>query len=867
MIEPCFFKAFNRRIRLGGTEKYIVPLPDHVLGKNGDSTSHCEMVRLYATTLFFLFLSSPLYSEEGERTIILFGDSTTASRGSLKVYANHLEAAKFEGSKVKVINAGVPAHNTEDANARFDKDVREHKPELVVIQFGINDAAIDVWKTPPVKVSRVPLAEYRSNMSRFVRTLKADGTSVILMTPNPLRWTKKMKEMYGKPPYDPGDENGFSVPLNPYVEAMRKVAEEEEVPLVDINRRFRDYGKADGTQVDDLLLDGVHPNEKGHQLIGEALLPALKAAFASRDKEGLTKPTGLRRTHSDQWEKLSEAVTFTDMTKVTPASALSERREHNRWKVFEYETAEFSGKCLSVGRESSAPDITFADGLEGWHAVYVGLSTITDLVRPAPNMIEAGFTNEDSFLRLTNLLDLGKPRRDRVEEVFLGHTNLSEADLVFSTIHHKPARLHYVRAVPLTEREVAAIKAERDRRDTRKLIATIDGFGWIHEFRPTTRAELESAFRTFQDTDIGSWWYQPTGADLVQHPTELGTILGETLDTFPRAADRNYTESVRTMHKKGIDPMKVAMEECKKQGSDFYICLRAQGWKAAPPWEEFFMSKFYEEHPEWHCVDYDGTPTMHMSYAVEEVQDHLIDVYRECLQRGGDGVGFLFHRGLPLMLWEKPFRDRFQARYKIDPLTIPERDPRVDALRREIMNGFIGKIRKLLDEEQVRRGPGSPRLKFVSSTFARKSDNDRFGLDVEKWIENKWIDQIGIAWFAYYTSGLGKYTGDTKYYVGITEGTDVKIFPFHIGWKMPDAAELLRRVERDYQNGADGIALWDPNQFRGWLKGFHAYWPLVGRLGHRDQLNDGSLLFYPKYDPLTRMGENHYSRWYPNTGF
>ena len=825
------------------------------------------MVRLSVTTLLFLCFFSSLYSGESERTIVLFGDSTTAARGDLKIYGRHLEEATFEGGKVTVINVGIPGNNTEHASVRFDKDVREPMPEIVVIQFGINDAAIDVWKTPPAKTSRVTLAEYRSNLSRFVRTLKTDGTSVVLMTPNSLRWTEKMKGMYGKPPYDPKVEDGFSAPLIPYVEAMRTVAEEEKVPLVDITRLFHDYGKAEGSQTDDLLLDGVHPNEKGHQLIAEALLPVLKTVFESRHSSGLTKPKGPRRTHSGQWEKHSEAVTFTDMTKVTPASALSERREHNRWKVFDYETAEFSGKCVSVGRESSAPDITFSDGLEGWHAVYVGLSTITDLVRPAPNMIEAGFTNEDSLLRLSNHLDLGKPRRDRVDEVFLGITDLSGADLVFSTVHHKPARLHYIRAIPLTEGEVAKIESERKRRDTRTMIATIDGFGWIHEFRPTTRAELASAFRTFQDTDIGSWWFQPTGADLVQHPSEVGTILGETLDVFPREADRNYTESIRALHKKGIDPMKVAMEECKRQGSDFYICLRAQGWKAAPPWEEFFMSKFYEAHPEWRCVDYDGTPTMHMSYAVEEVQDHLIDVYRECLERGGDGVGFLFHRGLPLMLWEEPFRERFQARYGVDPLTIKEADPRVAELRREIMNGFIGKIRKLLDEEQTRRGPDSPRLKFAVSTFAAKADNDKFGIDVETWIKNKWIDQIGIAWFAYYTSGLGKQTGDTKYYVRITEGTEVKIFPFHIGWKMPDAPELLRRVERDYENGADGIALWDPNQFRGWLKGFHAYWPLVGRLGHRDHLNDGSLLFYPNYIPLTRMGENHYSRWYPNTGF
>ena len=37
------------------------------------------------------------------------------------------------------------------------------------------------------------------------------------------------------------------------------------------------------------------------------------------------------------------------MTRCTPADALSKRREHAKWKVFEYETAEFSGKCV-IGR-------------------------------------------------------------------------------------------------------------------------------------------------------------------------------------------------------------------------------------------------------------------------------------------------------------------------------------------------------------------------------------------------------------------------------------------------------------------------------------------------------------------------------------
>ena len=151
-------------------------------------------------------------------------------------------------------------------------------------------------------------------------------------------------------------------------------------------------------------------------------------------------------------------------------------------------------------------------------------------------------------------------------------------------------------------------------------------------------------------------------------------------------------------------------------------------------------------------------------------------------------------------------------------------------------------------------------MKLAVSTFATESDNRRFGLDVEQWIKEVLIDQIGIAWFAFHTSGLGKKTGDNAYYAKITEGTDVNFFPFYIGWKMDSAEETLARVEKDYHQETDGIAVWDPEQFTAWQKGQHPYWPLILNLGHRDKVADGSLIFDPVVTPLTRMGENHYSR-------
>lgn len=197
-------------------------------------------------------------------TIVAFGDSTTAARGDLMVYATVVKA-KLEqsGHAVDVINAGVPSNTTADAKARFEHDVLAKNPDIVVVQFGINDAAIDVWKTPPATASRVSRSRFVANLTEMITRMNTAGIKVILMTPNPTRWTDKMREKYGHPPYDPNTPAGFSVFLSHYAEDVRAVAQSTKVNLIDI------YAEYEGTgAVEALLLDGVHPNQQGHQLVG-----------------------------------------------------------------------------------------------------------------------------------------------------------------------------------------------------------------------------------------------------------------------------------------------------------------------------------------------------------------------------------------------------------------------------------------------------------------------------------------------------------------------------------------------------------------------------------------------------------------------
>lgn len=216
-------------------------------------------------------------------TLVAFGDSTTAARGSLRVYPDLLaKALSAKGLNTKVINAGKPGDTTGTARFRFRKDVVKQRPDIAVIQFGINDSTIDVWRDPPATKHRIGIHYYTGMLDYFVETLQEQKCTVILMTPNPLRWTPELKKRYGKPPYQPDDPDGFNTSLAPYAESVRELAKKRKVPLIDVYAAFQAHGKVEGKSVDELLLDGMHPNDRGHRLIANLLVAQILEAHPAK---------------------------------------------------------------------------------------------------------------------------------------------------------------------------------------------------------------------------------------------------------------------------------------------------------------------------------------------------------------------------------------------------------------------------------------------------------------------------------------------------------------------------------------------------------------------------------------------------------
>lgn len=83
-----------------------------------------------------------------------------------------------------------------------------------------------------------------------------------------------------------------------------------------------------------------------------------------------------------------------------------------------------------------------------------------------------------------------------------------------------------------------------------------------------------------------------------------------------------------------------------------------------PPLEEMFCGDFFRQHPEFRCQDRDGTEITRLSYAFPEVRELVISFFEEVAEYGADGIGLIFTRGLPVLLYEEPLVEGFKAEYR-----------------------------------------------------------------------------------------------------------------------------------------------------------------------------------------------------------
>ncbi len=107
------------------------------------------------------------------RTIMVFGDSLSAGyglasgQGWVSLLAGRLERS---GLPWRVVNASVSGETTAGALRRLPEDLERHRPAIVVIELGANDA-----------LRGQPIAQIRDNLERMVETVrKAHAVPVLV---------------------------------------------------------------------------------------------------------------------------------------------------------------------------------------------------------------------------------------------------------------------------------------------------------------------------------------------------------------------------------------------------------------------------------------------------------------------------------------------------------------------------------------------------------------------------------------------------------------------------------------------------------------------------------------------------------------
>lgn len=201
-----------------------------------------------ALCLFTAVAAAPVAAAEQIRLMVL-GDSLTAGYGlpEKDAFTARLQAALDQnGIDATVINAGVSGDTTAGGLARIDWALSD-KPTHAIVELGANDAlrGIDPKTT-------------RRNLDAIIRRLQAAGVKVMLAGMYaPPNWGKEYEADFRS--IYPDLAQKYGIGLYPFF--LDGVAAQP-----DLNQP-----------------DGIHPNEKGVEVIVERIMPSVRRLLDTKE--------------------------------------------------------------------------------------------------------------------------------------------------------------------------------------------------------------------------------------------------------------------------------------------------------------------------------------------------------------------------------------------------------------------------------------------------------------------------------------------------------------------------------------------------------------------------------------------------------
>lgn len=206
-----------------------------------------------------LILVAMVANQDVKKKVIFFGDSITEAGvkpGGYVLKVGELAATENKAGQYDFIGSGIGGNKVYDLYLRLEDDVLSKKPDVVVIYIGVND----VWHKQSHGTG-TDYDKFEKFYNALIRKLQAINCKVILATPAVI-----------------GERTDFSNELdgdlNKYSALIRKLAEKNNLPLVDLRKAFLDYNKQNNTENKEsgiLTTDRVHLNDKGNELVAKEM--------------------------------------------------------------------------------------------------------------------------------------------------------------------------------------------------------------------------------------------------------------------------------------------------------------------------------------------------------------------------------------------------------------------------------------------------------------------------------------------------------------------------------------------------------------------------------------------------------------------
>ena len=538
----------------------------------------------------------------------------------------------------------------------------------------------------------------------------------------------------------------------------------------------------------------------------------------------------------------AKSIYFADMSQCMPQKAILSQQKEGSWLLVDYETEDgLKGVGAYAGPETKAPSIELPIGRKGWYAIYIGINYSrnefgsSSLSTPWSmyGALRAKLSGDPNYSRFA-LESLYRhaigvyPEKIKAEseswrsiyEVFWKNADLTDQEIVFSTPIFGPheedcvSNISYIRLVPLEQDEIARSTEDKPRPETKKL-STYFCSGQLtgHTagtpmYHPTGEEWVREQLEPYRDNDFGLMIWEAVRGDICTYRTKIGDVGSE---------DGSWDPS-------WVDPLRVAVDYAHEIDLPIYGGLRMVGVNSPMVRGPIHRARFYWENRGWVAKDPDGNPISHLSLAYPEVRNHWIDLFREMVDYGVDGVHLTMARSRPFVFYEEPVVSTFMEKYGEDPRKLELNDLRWLQHRADYITGYLREIRAMLDEEGNSRGT---RLGF-SVSFLHDPSPIENAMDIRAWGQEGLVDCI-IAHPVHVSKpeAIEKVSTLKKE----IEGTKVKLFADLYPRTTP-GEEWAMKAEELYKAGADGFAIWDAER----RTPRASEWAVVRRLGHRENL-------------------------------